>query len=483
MLEYTYVVPTDSYLIGATMAANTTELEAAREILLEFEVSDLLTASDEQLCTIVAGAEALARAVSAIQVAGAAELAERSRRELGTAGLAQKHGCSTPTAFLEGLARISGAEAGRRIHLGSALRSTIGLTGTQLAPRLPVLAAAVQAGAVGPEAALVIVRALDDVRRVAIPGDLLVAEAGLVRHAEQHRVQYVSDLATVVRDRLDPDGVLPREEETRARRGVQLGRERNGIVPIRGGLAPTTAALLKAVFDEANAPGARPRFLSEDDRENGTITTVNEDGEEVVTIRDLRTRDQRQHDVFDGLLKAGVRNTGLESGQIRSTAEVTAHISIADLESGIGVGWIDGIKESVSVNTIQRLLCDAIFRRAVLGNDGEVLAFGKARYPFTSAQRKAIIARDGDTCLLCDAPVAWADAHHVQEYYTHGAVGETNVDNGVLLCQRDHDLIHHTRWQITMINGIPHVLAPPEIDPGQTWKRVGRPRVQFRRTG
>ena len=79
--------------------------------------------------------------------------------------------------------------------------------------------------------------------------------------------------------------------------------------------------------------------------------------------------------------------------------------------------------------------------------------------------------------------MAWTDTHHVKEFYTHGAVGETNVDNGVLLCQRDHDLIHNTEWRIGMINGIPHVLAPPEIDPSQTWKRVGRPRVRLRRTG
>jgi hypothetical protein len=461
----------------------TSVLEAAGELVGSYDIAAMADACDEQLCIDASQAEALSRALSAIQIAAAAEIADRSRREIGTAGLAQKHGCSTPAGFLEGLVRISGAEASRRIHVGSALRSGVTLTGEPLPPRFPILARAVAAGEVGPEAATVIVRALDEVRRVVAPGDLDVAEAGLVRHARQNRVQYVSDLAIVVRDRLDPDGVLPREVETKARRGIQLGRERNGIVPIRGGLAPVAAALLKSVFDEANAPGTGPRFLSEEDRQSGTVTTVNDDGTEVTTVRDVRTREQRQHDVLDGLVKAGVRNTGLESGQLRSTAEVTAHVSIADLESGTGVGFIDGIKDSVSVNTIQRLLCDSIFRRVVLGNDGEVLAFGRARYPFSTAQRKAMIARDGDSCVLCDAPAAWTDGHHVIEYYTHGAVGETNVDNGVLLCPRDHDLIHHSNWQIRMVGGIPHVLAPPEIDPGQTWKRVGRPRVRFRQTG
>ena len=468
-------------MMGNSMTASV--LQAAAELVHRYDVTGQRNASDEQLCIDIADAEAAVRAISAIAVAAAAEVADRSRRELGTDGLAQRHGCSTPGALLEKVARISGAEANRRIHLGLALRTGAAITGEPLPSRFPSLAEAVANGAVGTEAATVIVRALDDVRRVASPDDLRVAEAGLVEHATQNRVQFVSDLAIAVRDRLDPDGVLPREEETKLRRGIQLGRERNGIVPIRGGLAPASAALLKSLFDEANSPGAQPRFLSLEDRQNGTVTTINDDGTAIVTVRDIRGRDQRQHDVLEGVIKAGIRNTGLETGQMRSTAEVTAHISIADLESGTGAGWIDGIRESVSVNTIEQLACDSIFRRAVLGNDGEILAFGKARYPFSSAQRKAIIVRDGDTCLLCDAPASWADTHHVKEFYTHGAVGETNVDNGVLLCPRDHDLIHHSEWQITMINGIPHVLAPPAIDLTQTWKRAGRPRAQLSRTG
>jgi Domain of unknown function (DUF222) len=465
------------------MATSTTELEAALDQLRRFDLAGLRSINDRDLCLVVGAAESLARLLSAIQLAGAAEIADRSRRELGDEGLAQAHGCVRPTAFLERLIHVSGAEAGRRVQLGSALRGTVAISGEVLEPRFPALAAAVDRGEVGPEAAIVIVRALDDARRVAAPDDLDVAEAGLVEYASNKSVQYVTDLAIVVRDRLDPDGVLPREEETRARRGIQLGRERNGIIPVRGGLAPVTAALLRSAFDEANAPGAQPRFLSDDDRRDGTVTTVAADGTETVSVRDLRSRDQRQHDVLVGLLKAGIRNTGLESGQIRSTAEVTAHISLADLEAGTGLGWIDGIQEPVSVNTIERLACDSVFRRVVLGNDGEVLAFGKARYPFSAAQRKAIIARDGDTCVLCDAPVSWADTHHIKEFYTHGAVGETNVDNGVMLCGPHHDLIHHSQWQLSMIGGVPHVLAPPEIDPAQSWQRVGRSRVQFPRTG
>jgi len=475
----------------AIPTALTTELDAAAGLLAEFDLGSLAHTSDEDVCLVVGAVEALARRVAAIQVMVAGEVAERSRRELGVAGLAQKHGCVRPAALLELVARVSGAEAARRIQLGTALRASVTLTGEKLPPRCPGLAAAVADGTVGAESATVILRALDDVRRVAHPDDLDAAEAGLVEHARVNPVQYVTDLALVVRDRLDPDGILPREEETRARRGITLGRERNGVIPIRGALGPIPAALLKSVFDEANAPGAKPRFLTDDDLRDGTVTSTDADGNEVITLRDTRTREQRQHDVLEGLIKAGIRNTGHEPGQLRSLAEITAHITLADLENdtgteggtSTGVGYIDGIQHPVSVNTIQRLACDSAFRRVVLGNDGEILALGKTRYRFTPAQRKAIIARDGDRCVLCDAPVTWADTHHVEEYFTHGATGETDVHNGVMLCGPHHDFIHRSNWQIAMINHIPHLLAPPEIDPTQTWKRLGKQRIHHRQTG
>jgi hypothetical protein len=439
--------------------------------------ADLRTTTDDELCAVLNAAESLARLLASTQVVGAAEAAHRSRSELGTDGLSQRHGQVKPAPFLERILRISGAEAGRRIHLGTALRGDTALSGEILEPRFPELAEAVAAGEVGVEAASTIVRALDAARRTASIENLTIAESGLVEHARRNPVEQVADLARAIRDRLDPDGVLPREEETRIRRGIQLGRERNGIVPISGGLAPTSAALLKSAFDEANAPGAQPRFLSDQDRIAGTQTGTDDDGNEITTLRDTRTRPQRQHDVLDGLLKAGIRNTGLENGQLRSTAEITAHVSLKDLEAHTGVGYVEGISEPVSINTIERLLCDAVFRKTVLGNDGETLALGKAQYPFTSAQKKAIVARDGDTCVLdCDIPASWSDVHHVVEFNANGARGKTNVDNGVMLCGPHHDFVHHSDWQLSMMNGIPHVLAPPGFDPSQTWRRIGRPR-------
>jgi hypothetical protein len=466
-----------SGVANASGSAFAVALRAAEQTLRAYDPRDLRASTDDELCELLVAAESLARVVAGAQVLRAAEAADRSRHELGPDGLSQRNGCMKPGPFLEGMLRISGAEAGRRIHLGAAVRRGSAFSGEVLEPRFPVLAEAIVSGAVSAESASTIVRSLDATRRVAKLEDLEVAENVLVDFAKSNAPDLVADLSRVVRDRLDPDGVLPREEETLIRRGIRLGRERNGIVPINGGLAPVEAALLKSEFDRANAPGAQPRFLSELDRISGTETSTDDEGNEVIKVRDTRSRPQRQHDVLTGLIKAGIRNTGLENGQIRSTSEVIAHVSLADLENHSGAGYIEGIAESVSIGTIERLLCDSVFRKLVLGNDGEPLALGKARYPFSSAQKKAIIARDGDTCIMdCDVPAAWCDAHHVEPYNADGGHGTTDVNNAVMVCGQHHDFIHHSAWKLKMINGIPHVLAPPGVDFSQTWRRLGRPR-------
>lgn len=83
--------------------------------------------------------------------------------------------------------------------------------------------------------------------------------------------------------------------------------------------------------------------------------------------------------------------------------------------------------------------------------------------------------RDGG-CVWphCTAPPGWCEAHHVKEY---DAGGETNVDNGVLLCSAHHHMLHASAFTMKMVDGRPRLLAPPWIDPGQRWRTLGRARV------
>jgi hypothetical protein len=181
-----------------------------------------------------------------------------------------------------------------------------------------------------------------------------------------------------------------------------------------------------------------------------------------------------QLDVLLGLVTAGVRSTGQ-----RSIASVTAVISLDDLEHGTGVGWLDGVDEPVSAESVRELICDAGVRRILLGNDGEVLAQGRRERYFTAAQRNALGVRDGGRVWpLCTAPPSRCHAHHVEEW-SRG--GRTDIDNGALLCSAHHHMLHNSPFAMKMIDGRPRLLAPPWLDPTRQWRTLGRSRMRSRR--
>ncbi|TFC84276.1 hypothetical protein E3T23_00240, partial [Cryobacterium cheniae] len=72
---------------------------------------------DDGLLRVTAAVEVLGRRVDALRVAAAAEVADRSRPELGTGQLSAKRGCRTAGELLERVTLVSGPTAGRRMRL------------------------------------------------------------------------------------------------------------------------------------------------------------------------------------------------------------------------------------------------------------------------------------------------------------------------------------------------------------------------------
>lgn len=469
---------------------------------------ELLGFGDDELCSLVAMVEKGARLLSALQVSLAAEVADRSRFELGSEGLAWRHGHRKAVHLLEDLTRASEADVLGRMRLGSAFRTGTTIAGEPLPARYPAIAGAVGSGTVGADAASRIVRCLDQARQNNPNLDgvdyesLAVAEVALVEVAAVQSVDMVAVHSRVWREALDPDGTRPREENIHLRRGLTIGRERNGLTPFSGLAAPLLAAQLRAAVQEATKPGVVPRFISAEDEAAGTRETTTPDGEVIAVFVDPRSRQQRNHDMLEGLLTAGSRAAETGSGGMRSTSTVMAIINAEDLhpedyghdpvsgggDPSPGIGWLEGSDEPVSATTVQLLACDAGFRTLVLGSHGEVLHEGRLQRYFTSAQRRALAVRDGGCVATgCSAPPNWCHAHHVDEWKQHN--GKTDINNGVLLCPAHHYWLHHSSHRIRMINGRPHQLAPPELDPSQTWRPLGKSRalvtraLQLRREG
>jgi hypothetical protein len=450
-----------------------------RMALLTSAPLDLLT--PEELCTHTVELERLGRLVDAARARAAAELADRSRFGLGSDSLSFRLGYGKAAMLVEGLTRVSPREAARRIRLGTSIRSARSFDGTLLPAAHEHVAAAMAEGTIGVDAAESIVRCLDQAAARAgmsleAEANREVAERALVECAETQTADEVAVQARAWREALDPDGAEPRDAEIYDRRSFVIGRESNGVRTFRGTLFPVDAALLQAAFDEAEKPGNAPRFLADDDPARSVRTSTDENGEDQTEIVDSRTREQRRYDVFAGLMTAGVRATGTESGGMRSTAQVTAVITLEELRTGTGVGWLDGVDEPVSAATIDQLVCANGKALVILGDNGEPLYLYRGRRYFSAQQMRALAVRDG-SCVWpgCHAAAAWCDGHHVLEFEADD--GPTNIDNGVLLCPHHHRMLHKSDYEMRMIGGRPYLLPPAFIDPQRSPILLGRSRI------
>jgi hypothetical protein len=455
--------------------AITQTLEQATALLTELVSLDFAALSHSDQVRMLAPIEALGRLADAARIKVAAEVDESSRFDLGMKGASVEHGHRKPVHLIEERTRVSQAEVMRRIRLGRATRAQTTLLGDRLPARRPTIAAALFAGELGVDSAYLIESMLrrSESGSAATLELVAVAEQALVESAAVQCADLVGAEARVWRQALDPDGAEPSYEETLAQRSVTVGRERNGITDIHIKADPIGRAIIVSVLADSTVPGAQPRFLSEEEAARGTTQVADDDGNVIEAIADLRTRAQKQYDIFFGTLQASARTVQSGGAATRSTASVVATISLCDLEAGTGIGWVDGSDEPIPASVVQQLACDGGIRRMVLGNAGEPLYLGDRERYFTAGQRKALAVRDGG-CVRCGAPASWCHAHHVI-FASRG--GPTDVDNGVLLCPAHHHALHAGLFEIRMIDGMPQLRTLSLFDADGEWRPARRSRV------
>jgi Domain of unknown function (DUF222) len=159
-----------------------------------------------------------------------------------------------------------------------------------------------------------------------------------------------------------------------------------------------------------------------------------------------------------------------------TVGSVTAIIQLKDLESGTGFGILQGTDEVLPASAIQEMVCDTGFYKVVQGLNGQPLYHGLLERYFTQAQRRAMIARDGDRCIApgCKCRAASSHAHHVI-FYTKD--GPTDIDNGVLLCPAHHHALHQGAFEIKMVDGMPWIRAGIDANDDSAWKPASRNRL------
>jgi len=162
--------------------------------------------------------------------------------------------------------------------------------------------------------------------------------------------------------------------------------------------------------------------------------------------RDLRGADQRRGDALVSLVRRAVGAADGVPTAAKSQLFVT--IDYTQLKDSLGAGagsTVGGLDAGtlLAPETVRRIACDAALLPMVLGGDGQVLDYGRARRLFTTGQTRRLWLRDGGcTYPGCTMPPQWTDAHHLV-HWTDG--GPTDLANAALVCERHHTLVHTRR--------------------------------------
>jgi hypothetical protein len=290
-----------------------------------------------------------------------------------------------------------------------------------------------------PGQAQAIVSALEKVPASAMVSveNLQVAEEEMVKAAAVLSPRDLRQLGSEVRGRLDTDGPEPDPDDALTREELWLKKVDDGV-KFGGYLASENAELLQTLV----FAGAKPHKTPDGDR-------------------DPRGRGKRQADALTEILHtAAATGTAAPSHGGGIKPHITVIIDLEDLENSTGTGHlVHG--DRLSAAAVRRLACDAGVIPLVLGSNSEPLDVGIEYRYVTHAIRQALNARDKG-CIICGAPPAMTEAHHVVHWADGGS---TSLNNLVLLCKREHIAVHQGHWTVHMVNGHPVVTRPAWADP------------------
>jgi hypothetical protein len=399
---------------------------------------DAPAASDAALLDSQRQLAAIARLIDLASAAVAAEIAHRSRRELGYDGLAARLGARTPEALVQTITGTSAPTARRLVRVGT-------LVAAPAHPWLQPAIDAVAAGALSAEALEVIASCLGSPTESAPASALLAAAATLA--ALDLPLERLAARAREARDELDAAGAAEREDQRRDRRFLKLTPLPDGMTRLSGLLDPESAAVVGSAIDAATSPRrGGPRFV-----DAGTAL-----------VDDPRTTEQIALDSLVELVDIAVRSDALPGRR----PDVRVLVTQRDLDRRSGVGYIDGQTAAVSIATVERHACDGGLVPILFDDDGQALNLGRSQRLHSARQRTAIAARDGG-CLApdCSRPASWCEVHHIHEF---GRGGSTDLADGVLLCRHHHMLVHNNGWRVDRRDGRYWLVPPPDIDSRQT---------------
>ncbi|MCZ4581034.1 DUF222 domain-containing protein [Gordonia amicalis] len=171
---------------------------------------------------------------------------------------------------------------------------------------------------------------------------------------------------------------------------------------------------------------------------------------------DRRSAEQRRADALEVLLDQAAVGAAMDTiGTPRTQTLLTIP---ADGGDPAFLPWTGSVTQA----TAKRLSCDGTLTEIIVDGETVPLQMGRERRLFPAHLRKAIILRD-ESCIKCGAPHSHTQVHHIEHWSDDG---DTDLDNGCLLCQRCHTQVHHHGWEILMgFDRHPWLIPPADVDP------------------
>ena len=357
--------------------------------------------------------------------------------------------------------RLSGSEAGMRLTQAALLGPRRSVTGEGLSPILEAVAVAQRMGFLTNEHVEIIRKGIAKIPSWVQQSERDQIEVDWVRHGVGDGPKALQDQINQTLFLLDQDGEPPNDEERQRRRAARMGPQRHDAMSeFTATLTPQNRAVWEVLFAKFAAPGmCNP--ADEEPCISGVPSQAQIDA-------DTRTLAQRQHDAlyFIGRHAMGKDDLGRLNGLptsilIRTTLQDLMTMTGSATTGGGSSMPIKDVVQMAAENNATNYL--GVFDAA----NGKVLDLFRDRRTASTAQRLAIILRDGGcTKPGCPVPAYGSQVHHTVADWCDG--GNTNVNEMSLACGPDNRMVgpggwttridehHDTEWH-----------PPPNLDNGQ----------------
>ncbi|KQP56653.1 HNH endonuclease signature motif containing protein [Agreia sp. Leaf283] len=384
---------------------------------------------------------------------GAAEINQRSRRELGGAGLAKTEGHLNPQSMIAALTGSTKADARKIDNLGKSVMQASPVrfappagqadAGVPQGPWFASITERMQSGEISPDRFEALRAGLGGKADDVSPEALAAAADRILEYLHPlDAPELVYRDARNARALLDRESVAENEREMQARQEAKIWTDRDGMVHLRASFAPEDGAWFKNTLDLLLGPRiGGPRLV------HGKAATMAKALED-----DPRTTEQIRASVLVALLKAGALvDENALLAQKRPTVQVVVRADELTRPNSDGVAFIEGTGIPVSMKTIDRLVCDTGIVPVIVDSAGAPLDLGREVRLFTAKQRLAIASLQGGCVVAgCNAPPSFCEVHHIDPW-SEG--GKTDVEDGVLLCRFHHMHLHNHGHRIARIAG------------------------------